>query len=104
LESNAAHLGLDQQFMSARFRAHPIIRLFEFASTELHIALSSRSIAEAFEVSRSAIARAKLRGSDDPPGRGRHHQFDAESEQEFIDCIANRKNMITEEVPIGLAP
>jgi hypothetical protein len=28
---------LDAQFMNARFRAHQIVRLIEFASTELHI-------------------------------------------------------------------
>jgi hypothetical protein len=38
-ESEAARLWLDPVFMSAQFRAHQIVRLLEFASTKLPIAL-----------------------------------------------------------------
>jgi hypothetical protein len=34
-EREGAHLALDRQFMSARFRAHQIVRLLEFSSTAL---------------------------------------------------------------------
>jgi hypothetical protein len=46
--------------MSAQFRAHQIVRLLEFASVELHIALSLKPVACAFEVSHSEIKRAQL--------------------------------------------
>jgi hypothetical protein len=52
-EGDIARLALYRQFMSARFRAHHIVRLFEFSSTEFNIALSSRFIARAFEISLS---------------------------------------------------
>jgi hypothetical protein len=86
----AARLALDHQFMNARFRAHQIVRLLEFSSTELHVELSSRSVARAFGISHSAIARAKLRGYEDPPGRGRHYALETGVEQELIDWIANK--------------
>jgi transposase len=89
-ESEAPCLWLDPVFMSAQFRVYQIVRLLEFASTELDIALSSRSVARAFGISHSAIKRAKLRGYEDPPGRGRHCEIEAEPEQELIDWIANK--------------
>jgi hypothetical protein len=44
--------------MNARFRAHQIVQLIEFASTELHITLLARGATRAFEVSHSAVKRA----------------------------------------------
>jgi hypothetical protein len=69
-ESDAPRLALDAQFMNAPFRTHQIVRVIEFASTELHITLSARVVARAFEVGHSAVKRAQLRGDDDPPARG----------------------------------
>jgi hypothetical protein len=80
-ESDAPRLALDAQFMNAPFRAHKIVRLIEFASAELHITLSARAVARAFEVDYSAAKRAQLRGDDDPPARGRHQELDADAEQ-----------------------
>jgi hypothetical protein len=71
---------LDNQFMNARYRAHQIGRLFEFAPTQLHIELSVRAIAHTFEVSHTVVARAELRGYDDPPARGRHRELSADCE------------------------
>jgi hypothetical protein len=76
--------------MSPRFRAHQIVRLIEYASRELQITSLSKSIARAFEISHSAIACAALRGYEDPPGRGRHDELDADSEQELIAWIADK--------------
>jgi hypothetical protein len=69
-EGDAAPLTLDRQFMSVRFRAHQIVRLLEFSSTELSITLLSRSIARAFEINHSKVARAKFRGYEDRRGAG----------------------------------
>jgi hypothetical protein len=79
-EGDASRLALDAQFMNARFRAHHIVRLIEFASTELHITLSARVVARAFEVGHSAVKREQLRGHDDPPAWGRHHELAADAE------------------------
>jgi hypothetical protein len=49
-EGQAADLALDGQFINARYCAHQIVFLFEFASTQLHIELSARAVARAFEV------------------------------------------------------
>jgi hypothetical protein len=57
----------DHHFMSARFRAHQIVRLLEFASTEPYLALLSRSIARAFEVSHSALADHEVKVIILPP-------------------------------------
>jgi hypothetical protein len=66
-EGDAFCLALDAQFMNTRFRVHQIVRLIEFAFTELHITLSAWAVARAFEVGHSAVKRAQLRGYDDPP-------------------------------------
>jgi hypothetical protein len=71
-EGQAADLALDDQFINAQYGAYQIVHLFEFVSTQLHIDLSTRAIARAFEVSHTVLARAELRGYDDPPARGRH--------------------------------
>jgi hypothetical protein len=57
-DGDASRLAFDVQFMNARCRAHQIFRLIEFASTELHITLSARVVARAFEVGHSALKRA----------------------------------------------
>jgi hypothetical protein len=74
-EGDASRPALGAQFMNARFRVHQIIRLIEFTSTELHITLSAKALARAFEVGHSAVKRAQLRGYEDPPTRGRHHEY-----------------------------
>jgi hypothetical protein len=89
-ENDAPHLALNHQFMSVSFRAHPIVRLLAFASTELHIALSSRFIVPAFEVSQSAVTCVKLRGCEDFPGRRKNHELDPDFEYELIDSIAKK--------------
>jgi hypothetical protein len=43
-EGDASRLASDAQFMNARFQAHQIVRLIEFASTELQITLSARPL------------------------------------------------------------
>jgi hypothetical protein len=68
-EGHASRLALYVEFMNARFRVHQIVRLIEFASTELHITLSARSVARAFEVGHSAVKHAQLRGYDDLSSR-----------------------------------
>jgi hypothetical protein len=83
-EGQAADLALDNQFMNARDRAHQIVRLFEFASTQLHIELSARAVARTFEVSHTVMARAELRGYDDPPARGHHRELSADCEQDLV--------------------
>jgi hypothetical protein len=89
-EGDASDLALDPKFMNARFRAHQIVRLMEFASLKLHTKLSISSVARAFEVSHSAVSRANFRGYQDPPGRGRHHELDPDAEQQMIDWIAKK--------------
>jgi hypothetical protein len=78
---------LDAQFMNMRFRAHQIVRLTEFASTELHATLLTRAVACAFEVAHSAVKRAQLRGYDDPLAQGRHYELTADAEQQLMDRI-----------------
>jgi hypothetical protein len=90
LEGDASHLALDSVFMNARFRAHQIVQLIEFASVELHIALSVKSVAREFDLSHSAVTRAKLRGYDISPARGRHREFPTNAEQELVDWIAQK--------------
>jgi hypothetical protein len=68
--------------MDARFRGNQIIRLVEFASTELHIDLSVSRVAGALKVSHSAMKRAKLRGKD-PPVQVQHHELAAGAEQQL---------------------
>jgi hypothetical protein len=69
-EGDASRLALDAQCMNTHFRAHQIVRLIEFASTELHITLLARVVARAFEIGYSVVKRAQLRGYDDPPAQG----------------------------------
>jgi hypothetical protein len=66
--------------MNARYRAHQIVRLFEFPSAQLHIELSARAVARAFEGSHTVVARAELRGYNDPPARGDHRELCANGE------------------------
>jgi hypothetical protein len=89
-EGQAADLALDDQFMNARYRAHQTVRLFEFASTQLHIVLSARVIVRDFEVSHIVVARAELTGYDDPPVHGCHRQISANCEQELVECLVNK--------------
>jgi hypothetical protein len=56
-EGQAADLALNDRFMNGRYHAHQIVHLFEFASTELHVELSARAVARAFEVSHTVVAR-----------------------------------------------
>jgi hypothetical protein len=89
-ECQAADLALDDQIMNARYQARQIIRLFEFASKQLHIELSARDVGRVFEVSHTLVARAELRGYDDPPARGHHHEPSADCEQELVGWLANK--------------
>jgi hypothetical protein len=66
-EGEASRLALDEQFMNARFLPHQIMRLIELSSADLHVALSARSVGCAFDVNHFAVARAKLRGYENPP-------------------------------------
>jgi hypothetical protein len=86
-EGDASRLALDTQFMNARFRAHQILRLIGCASTELHITLSARNVARAFETGLSVVKRAQLRGYDGPPIRGRHPELAADAEKQLVDWI-----------------
>jgi hypothetical protein len=70
--------------MNTHFRAHEIVLLIEFASTELHISFSTRAVARVFEVGHSAVKRAQLRGYDHPPARGRHYELAADAEQQLV--------------------
>jgi hypothetical protein len=76
--------------MNARYRAHQIARLFEFVSTQLHIELSARAVARAFEVSHTKVARAELRRYDDPPVHRHHRELSADCEQELVQWLANK--------------
>jgi hypothetical protein len=58
-EDQVAGLVLEDQIMNARYRAHQIVCLFEFASTQLHIKLSARDVGRAFKVSHMVVARAE---------------------------------------------
>jgi transposase len=86
----ASRLALDETFMNATFRAHQIVRLHGFASTELDITLSARDVARPFNVSHSAVTRAKLRGYEDPPARGRHHEFSPNCEAEIVEWLTKK--------------
>jgi hypothetical protein len=89
-EGQAADLALDDRSMNARYRAYQIVRLFEFALTRLHIELSARAAAWAFEINHTVVARAELRGYDDPPVRGRHYELSADYEQELVEWLADK--------------
>jgi hypothetical protein len=68
-EGSATSLTLDSQFMNARFRAQQMVRVMECASTELHITLTKRVVAQAFDVNHcsvSARAAAKSSRSSEP--------------------------------------
>jgi hypothetical protein len=81
---------LDHQFMTTGFRAHQIIRLIKFASIKFHIDFATRALACGFDIRYSAVTRAKLRGYEDRPGRGRHHEFAIESEQALVDWLTGK--------------
>jgi hypothetical protein len=95
-EGQAADLALDDQTMNDRCRAHQIVCLFEFASTQLHIELSARDVGQGFEVSHRVVAHAELRGYDDPPARGGHREPSADCEQELVEWLANRPQITGE--------
>jgi hypothetical protein len=46
------------------------------------------AVARAFEVGHSAVKGAQLRGYDDPPARGRHHELAADAEQQLVNWIS----------------
>jgi hypothetical protein len=48
------------------------------------------NVARAFEVSHMVVARAELRGYDDPPVLGRHRELSADYGQELIEWLANK--------------
>jgi hypothetical protein len=68
-EGQAVDLALDVQFMNAGCHAPQIVRLMGFSSIKLDGKLSIRSVARAFNIDHSAVNRALLDGSEDPPGR-----------------------------------
>jgi hypothetical protein len=76
--------------MNATFRAHHIVPLHEWASTDQHMTLSARGIARAFNVSHSAVTRAKLRDYEDPPTRGRHHEFSPDCKADIVEWLAKK--------------
>jgi hypothetical protein len=86
-EADPCRLALDTHYMNGHFRAHQVVRLIEFASTELHITLLIRAVAHVFEVGHSAVNHAQLRGYDDPLARGRHHELAADAGQPLMDWI-----------------
>jgi hypothetical protein len=73
--------------MTARFRGRQIVRLQEFASTELNITLLGRALACPFGVDHSAVKRALLRGYEDPPTRGRHPELSPACEAELVEWL-----------------
>jgi hypothetical protein len=89
-EDQAEDLALDDQFMNARYRVHQFVRLFEFASTQLHIELLVRAVAQAFEVSRTAVARAEMRCHDDSLARWRYRKLSADYEQKLVEWLAKK--------------
>jgi hypothetical protein len=89
-EGDAARLALDRVFMSAPFRAHRIVRFFEFAPNVLHIPLTIREVARAFETDHSVVKRAQIRGYEEPPARGRHRELKGELERELVEWITNK--------------
>jgi hypothetical protein len=85
-----ADLALDTQFVNARYRAHQMVPLMEFSSTELHFNFFIRSVARAFNIAHCAVKRALLRGSEDPPGRRRHRELSPENEHALVEWIAKK--------------
>jgi hypothetical protein len=90
-----ADLALDTQFVNARYRAHQMVRLMEFSSTDLRLNLSIWSVVRVFNISQGAVKRAPLRGYEDSPGRGRHREFSREDEHALVKWIA-RSHIITQ--------
>jgi hypothetical protein len=76
--------------MNATFRGHQIGQLHEFASTDLHITLSVRAVVRDFNISHSVVTRAKLRGYENSPARGRHHEFSPDYEAEIVEWLAKK--------------
>jgi transposase len=85
-----ADLALDTQFVNARYRAHQMMRLMEFSSTELHFNISIRSVAREFNIAYCAVKHALLRGYEDPPGRGRHRELSPEDAPVLVEWIAKK--------------
>jgi hypothetical protein len=48
------------------------------------------AVARAFEISHTIMARAELRGYDDPPSRGLHRELCAHGEHELVEWLANK--------------
>jgi hypothetical protein len=55
-----ADLALGTQFVNARCRAHQMVCLMEFSSTELHLNLFIRSVARLFNIAHYVQARASI--------------------------------------------
>jgi hypothetical protein len=89
-EGDNARLALDPVFMSATFRAHQIVRLFRFGSDVLQISLPIRAVARAFETDHSVVKRARIRGYEESPARGRHPELERELEQELVEWITSK--------------
>jgi hypothetical protein len=77
------------QFMSAR-SVHIKLSIFLNLLLQSYRLLYRQGLLRTFEISHSAIARAKLRGYDDPPRRGQPGELDAESEQGLIAWIVDK--------------
>jgi hypothetical protein len=88
--SETADLALDTQFVSARYRAYQMVRLMEFSSTELHLNLSIRSVARAFNITHYAVMRTPRRGYEDPPGCDRHQEISPEDKHVLVEWIAKK--------------
>jgi hypothetical protein len=85
-----ADLALNTQFVNARYRAHQMVRLMEFSSTELDLNFSIRSVTRVFNITHCAVKRALLRGYEDRPGRGRHRELSPEEEHALVKWIAKK--------------
>jgi hypothetical protein len=62
----------------------------EFSSTELHLKLSIRSVARAFNIAHCRVNCALLPGHEDLPGRGRHRELSPEDEHALVERIAKK--------------
>jgi hypothetical protein len=84
-EGQAADLALDPQFMNARCRAHQIVRLMEFVSTELDLKFSIRSVARPFHIDHSPIKRSLLPHYEGARGRSQHQHLSPEAERALVE-------------------
>jgi hypothetical protein len=89
-EGQAADGALDPQFMNAGCRAHQIMRLMEFSSTELDFKLSIWLVAHRFNIDHSAVKQVLLRAYEDAPGRGRHRELLPEVGHSLVKWIAKK--------------